>query len=62
MRRAVEREVRRSPKDPTKWRDKRAGRSVGVEVILRAARRPQLPKAGDLAKLSASLSEILAGS
>jgi len=45
--------------DPIRWRDDRGNLPARVESILRAARRPQPPTPGQLARLSMSVDESL---
>jgi hypothetical protein len=44
--------------DPRRWRDDRSG---ATEILLRGARRPQLPDAYDLQRLGAAVDEISRG-
>src|SRR4051812_9276899 len=44
--------------DPTRWRDDRAGHTLGTEILLRGARRPQPPGAHDLQRLGAALGGV----
>jgi len=45
-------------RDPTRWRDNRTGHTTGTEMLLRGARRPQLPGAHDLERLGAAVEMI----
>jgi hypothetical protein len=44
--------------DPTRWRDDPAGHTLGTEVLLRGARRPQAPGAHELHRLGAAVDAI----
>jgi hypothetical protein len=46
------------PNDPERWRTDASVRPAGADVLLRGARRPQLPASEDLARLGTAIDEI----
>jgi hypothetical protein len=57
--RPVDENVKASLREPTRWRDDRENRPIGVDLVLRAARRSEPPTRDDLARLAISLGILL---
>jgi hypothetical protein len=57
--RPADEHVKASLKEPTRWRDDHGDRPIGVDLVLRAARRPESPTRDDLTRLARSLGGLL---